>query len=338
MNCCPRRRDFGVGTGGSGLLQRILVIKLSALGDFVLSLGPMQAIRAAHPRAEMTLLTTKGLAALAEATGLFQEIWLDERPKLWRLDRVLALRRRLRAGRFDRVYDLQTSNRSNAYFRLFWPGPWPEWSGIAPGCSHPDTNPERTRIHPVEAQRGQLAATGIADVPLSDLSCWQGDIAHLNLPTNYAVLLPGGAPHRPDKRWPAERFGEIAVRLAGQGIAPVIVGGPPEQEAARIIGAASPQALSIVGQTSLLDLAAVMRGARLVVGNDTGPMHIASLSGAPCIVLFGPDSRPSLSRPRAHPDRPQPVVIEAPDLAGLPVATVWQAASDILREPAPLPR
>ncbi len=319
-------------------MQRILVIKLSALGDFVLSMGPMQAIRAAHPEAELTLLTTRGLAPLAEATGLFQRIWLDERPKLWRLDRVLALRQRLRVSRFERVYDLQTSNRTNWYYHLFWPGPWPEWSGTASGCSHPDRNPERTRVHPVEAQRHQLAAAGIACVPLSDPSCWQSDISGLGLPAEYAVLLPGGAPHRPDKRWPAEHFAELAERLAGQGITPVIVGGPPEAKPARIICASSPEARSIVGQTSLLDLASVMRGARLVVGNDTGPMHIASLAGAPCIVLFGPDSSPSLSRPRAHPNRRQPVILEARNLADLPVETVWQAASDILREPALLPR
>ena len=84
MNCCPKRPDFGSHTGGSGLLQRILVIKLSALGDFVLSIGPMQAIRRAHPQADLTLLTTRGLVPLAEATGLFRRIWQDDRPKLWR--------------------------------------------------------------------------------------------------------------------------------------------------------------------------------------------------------------------------------------------------------------
>jgi ADP-heptose:LPS heptosyltransferase len=318
-------------------LQRILIIKLSALGDFVLSVGPMQAIRAAHPQAELILLTTKALAPLAEATGLFSHIWLDERPKLWRPDLVLALRRRLRSGGFERVYDLQTSNRTDQYFRLFWPGPWPEWSGTARGCSHRDTNTARGTWHTVETQRTQLAAAGITTVPLSDLSCWQSDIAHLNLPQDYAILLPGGAPHRPEKRWPAEHFATLAARLVGQGLTPVIVGGPPEAEPARIIMEACPQALSIIGQTSLLDLASVMRGARLVVGNDTGPMHIASLVGPPCIVLFGPDSRPDRSRPRAHPGRPEPVILEAGNLVNLPPDTIWQAASDILRRPTPLP-
>ena len=318
-------------------MRRVLVIKLSALGDFVLSTGPMQAICAAHPDAEITLLTTKSFAPLAEATGLFQSIWVDERPKFWRIDKVLALRWRLCSGGFERVYDLQTSSRTDSYFSLFWPGPWPEWSGTARGCSHPDLHSARGTWHTVETQRTQLAAAGITDVPLSDLSCWQSDIARLNLPEDYAVLLPGGAPHRPEKRWPAEHFGELAGRLAGQGLTPVIVGGPPEAEPSRAIADACPDALSIIGQTSLLDLASVMRGARVVVGNDTGPMHIASLVGRPCVVMFGPDSSPDRSRPRAHPGYPEPVILEAGNLADLPPDTIWQSVSDILRAPNPLP-
>ncbi len=318
-------------------MERILVIKLSALGDFVLALGPMQAIRTAHPDAELTLLTTKGFADLAKATGLFQHIWLDDRPKLWRLGEVLALRRRLRGAGFDRVYDLQTSRRTGWYFNLLGPGRRPEWSGIVARCSHRDLNPVRNTLHTVEAQAGQLAAAGIAPMPLSDLSCWRSDVSALQLPQDYAVLLPGGAAHRPEKRWPAQHFADLAQRLVGQGLTPVIVGGPPEAGPARLIAEACPAARNVVGQTSLLDLASVMRGARLVVGNDTGPMHIASLVGRPCIVMFGPDSRPSRSRPRAHAGHPEPVILEAADLADLPVETVWQAASDILRAPNPLP-
>jgi ADP-heptose:LPS heptosyltransferase len=318
-------------------LRRILVIKLSALGDFVLSLGPMQAIRKAHPDAEITLLTTKGLSALAEASGLFQRIVLDERAKWWRAGSVLALRRVLRDAQFDRVYDLQTSNRSNWYFRLLGPGQKPEWNGIAPGCSHPHSDPLRRTMHIVEAQRGQLAAAGISEVCLSDLTCWTGDVSRLNLPTRYAVLLPGGAPHRPEKRWPADYFAELARGLVQDGLTPVLVGGAPEAEPARVVTEACPGVLNLVGKTSLLDLADVMRGARLVVGNDTGPMHIASLVGRPCIVLFGPGSRPGLSRPRAHPGWPEPKILEATNLSNLVPDIVLQATSDILRAPNPLP-
>ena len=63
--------------------NNVLVIKLSALGDFILSLGAFQAIRAHHPDARMTLLTTGPFRSLAEASGCFNEKWIDDRPPLW---------------------------------------------------------------------------------------------------------------------------------------------------------------------------------------------------------------------------------------------------------------
>lgn len=312
-------------------ISRILIIKHSALGDMALAFGPMQAIRAAHPDAHITLLTIKAFEELTKASGLFDEIWCDDRPKLFEFWSVLALRQRLRAGRFDRVYDLQTSNRTAWYFHLFWPGPRPEWSGTVKGCSHPHRDPARPAMHVVEMQSGQLADAGIPVTPLSDLSWWDADISHLNLPGRYAVLLPGGAAHRPEKRWPAAHFAAVAVRLVEKGIMPVIVGGPPEAREAAIIQAASQSAISLVGQTGLMDLAPIMRGASVVVGNDTGPMHVAALVGAPVTVMFGSASTPRQSRPRSHPGTQEPRVLQAQNLAELPVETVWSEVSDILR-------
>jgi ADP-heptose:LPS heptosyltransferase len=312
-------------------INRILIIKHSALGDMALAFGPMQAIRAAHPDAHITLLTIKAFEGLTRASGLFDEVWCDNRPKLYKFWDVLALRRRLRAGSFGRIYDLQTSNRTAWYFHLFWPGPTPEWSGTVKGCSHPHRDPARPAMHVVEMQSGQLADAGIPAAPLSDLSWWDADISHLNLPGRYAVLLPGGAAHRPEKRWPAEHFAAIAQRLVDIGITPVIVGGPPEAREAAIVQTASQSALSLIGQTGLLDLAPIMRGASVVVGNDTGPVHVAALVGAPVTVMFGSASSPRQSRPRSHPGSPEPRVLQAQNLADLPVETVWNEVSDILR-------
>ena len=115
--------------------DKILVIKLGALGDALMALGPMQAIRRHHAEAEITLLTRPAYHSLAEASGLFDAIHLDPAPRLNPLGWMM-LRRWLRGAGFRRVYDLQTSDRTAAYFRLFWPGPWPEWSGKVVGCSH----------------------------------------------------------------------------------------------------------------------------------------------------------------------------------------------------------
>ena len=101
--------------------QRILVIKLSALGDIVQALGPMAAIRRHHAGAHVTALTTDPYVALLRSSPYFDDVWLDARPPLWHVPGWLALRHRLRTGRFDRVYDLQTSDRSGFYFRLLGP-------------------------------------------------------------------------------------------------------------------------------------------------------------------------------------------------------------------------
>ncbi len=136
-------------------MSRILVIKLGALGDFVLAFGPFAAIRAAHPDAEITLLTTPPFAELARAAPWFDRVVTDTRPPPWHLPGLLRLRRALRG--FDRVYDLQTSGRSGWYFRL---AGRPAWSGIARGCSLPHANPGRNAMHTLERQREQLAMAG----------------------------------------------------------------------------------------------------------------------------------------------------------------------------------
>ena len=181
---------------------RVLVVKLGALGDFVQALGPFAAIRRHHAGARITLLTTRPYAELAEASGSFDEVWIDRRSRL--PTRLLALRRRLREAGFQRVYDLQTSDRTAFYFRLFWPGPYPEWSGIARGCSHPHANPGRDAMHTLDRQAEQLRMAGIEDVPPPDLSWAMPDVARFNLSGRYALLAAGGAAHRPGKRWPAK--------------------------------------------------------------------------------------------------------------------------------------
>ena len=82
--------------------ERILVIKLGALGDFIQALGPMAAIRRTHPRARITLLTTKPFEEFARRCSYFDEIWKDEKPSALNLPGWLSLRKKLRGGHFKR--------------------------------------------------------------------------------------------------------------------------------------------------------------------------------------------------------------------------------------------
>lgn len=272
--------------------NRILVIKLSALGDFVQALGPMKAIRDHHPKAHITLLTTKPYVPLAKACGYFDAIWTDERPKAWQVRRTLKLRQQLRSGNFDRVYDLQTSDRSSSYFKLM--GAKAKWSGIAKGCSHPHVNPGRNFMHTIERQAEQLEMAGIYHTPLADLSWAEAEIAHFDLDRTFALLVPGGAPHRPEKRWPAEKYAKLAGLLIERNIQPVLLGTAAESDVLDAIIEACPDVRDLSGLTDFLEIASLARAAQFAIGNDTGPMHLISLCGCKSVVLYSYASDPEL--------------------------------------------
>ena len=301
----------------------ILVIKLSALGDFIQALGPMKAIREFHKGAHITLLTTAPYADFAKDCPYFDEIWIDERPKALALAKWAALRSKLRGGNFERVYDLQTSGRSNRYFKLFWPGPIPQWSGIAKGCSHPHSNPKRDLMHTIERQAEQLVKAGIPDTPFPDLSWVEADISRFGLPKRYALIVPGGAAHRPTKRWPSTKYAELSARLTETGITPVLIGAGSEKATIDEITKACPQALSLLDRTSFQDIAALAKEATLAIGNDTGPMHMIAIAGCASIVLYSDESDPALCAQRG----PKVTLLRRERLDQLDCGTVWETLS-----------
>ena len=318
-------------------MNRVLVIKLAALGDFVQALGAMAHIRAAHPEAELTLLTTPPYAGLAQASGLFDRIEPDGRPG--RPGETLRMLRRLRRTRYDRVYDLQTSSRSSAYFHALRPRP-PEWSGIARGASHPHANPARDRMHTLERQAEQLRDAGIwpdaptrpgeAPAPVLKLSAGAANAARsFGLGGPYALLVPGASPARPGKRWPATRYGELAAALVALGLQVAVVGSAAEAEIASTIRRLCPEAIDLTGRTDFAQVAALGATAVLAVGNDTGPMHLVAAAGAPSLVLFSHESDPALCAPRGA----RVAVLRAAALAALPLETVLGEAKRLIAAP-----
>lgn len=299
--------------------KKILVIRLGALGDFVLSFGPFAAIRAAHPEAQITLLTTAPFARLGRLSPWFDRVEIDRRAPWWDIRGYLAIRGKLRG--FDYVYDLQTSGRSSRYFRL---AGRPGWSGIAKGASHPHANPERDTMHTWERQRDQLAMAGVTHVPVAETG-WLLAAGHPPaVPHPYALLVPGASPHRPAKRWPTGCYGQLARQLMKEGITPVIIGTGPEGALADTIREQCPEAIDLTGQTDLPGLAALAAGARFAVGNDTGPMHLAAAMGCFCITLFSFASDFNRTQPRG-PQGQNYAVLREDNLADLPVDEVLAA-------------
>ena len=317
-------------------VDKILVIKLSALGDFVLALAAMKRIRLAHPKAHITLLTTPPFEALAKASPYFNAVFTDGRPEGF--GEWVALRNRLRAATYSRVYDLQTSSQTNRIFQTLRPGP-PAWSGVAFGCSLPHKNPMRNQMHTLERQADQLMYAGIwPDAPTEagaapgpDLS-WVLETAPGERPAAggvkpkpYVMFVPGGSAHRPEKRWPVEKYGELARILYARGLDVGVIGGPQETALAQAIQRQVPRARDLTSRTDFARIAVLGAKAALAVGNDTGPLHLAAASGAPTVVLFSQASDPALSAPRG-----KVAVLQAPKLSELPVAKVAQAATSLL--------
>lgn len=299
-------------------MKRVLVIRLSALGDFVLSFRAFAAIRAHHADAEITLLTTRPYVAMAEASPWFDRVVVDARPAFWDLPGLLRLRRDLSG--FGMTYDLQTSGRSSWYFHL---AGRPAWSGIASGCSHPQRGAARERMHTLERQEDQLRLAGVSVFPTPDLA-FLTDRPVPPLPARFAVLVPGASAHRGVKRWPAAKYGALGTMLLARGLVPVIVGGRDEMAAAAEICAVCPQAVDLTGQTDVLDVFAIAARAAFVVGNDTGPTHMAAAAGARVIALFSGESDPGMNAPRG-PDGSWAVVLREPVLADMSVRRVAAA-------------
>lgn len=293
----------------------ILVIKLSALGDMVMAFPAFARIRAAYPTASISLLTTPPFGALAKASPYFDRVWTDGRPGggLGWLNLIVRLRR----ARFTRVYDLQGSDRTRLIRHALWPFP-PIWSKAGPAD-----------LHPLERHAHQLQQAGIwPDAPMALMSAPAPDVswliegaepAHPVRPL--ALLIPGSAATRPLKRWPAERYGALAKALIERGYDVAVIGAEQERPIADTIRRSAPTARDLTGKTDFAAIARLAASAALVVGNDTGPTHLAAAAGAPTIALFSSDSSPALSAPRGA-----VTVLARDDLGDLESSEVLDAA------------
>jgi ADP-heptose:LPS heptosyltransferase len=305
--------------------RRILVIRLSALGDFIQALGPIAAIRRHHAGDHVSLLTTRPLAGFARELGYFDEIIVDERPGRLAIGGWLHLRRRLRQGRFDRVYDLQTSTRSAAYAWLLRPG-MPEWSGIAWRCSHPHANRDRDPQHTLDKQAEQLLMTGIYPTQLPALPPLDRPLPLELTGRPFVLLVPGSSPAHPEKRWPAEYFGVLAQAFETAGYRAAIVGTAREAPLAARLRAICPAALDLTGKTDLPLLGALAQHAALTVGNDTGVCHLAAAAGCAVVVLFSGGTDPARCAPRGR----RIEVLSAGDLRDLEPQPVIAASLALL--------
>ena len=298
-------------------MKNILVIKLSALGDFIQALGPMQAIRKAYPDAKITILTTKPFVSFAEKSGYFNDVIVDERPRFYQLGKWFDLKSKLSAATYDDVFDLQNNSRVRKYYRPLLQKGF-VWHSIL--------NELERKEHASIRHKKILERAGISDVPLDQME-WAGqdtDLKALGVAAPYVLIVPGCDPTRPEKRWPAERYASIAQYFADKAIQPVIIGTKDEAKEAEIIKSACADALSLIGKTSLFDIPALGREAAMAVGNDTGPMHMIGPTGCKTLVLFSYASDPVKHAPVGADIK----TLRKPELKSLTVDEVVQTIAD----------
>lgn len=277
--------------------EKILVIKLGALGDFIQALGPMAAIRRHHPNADITLMTTSPFVSIAQKCGYFDHIWDHTRPKWKDIGVWMALRKRLNSEGFTRVYDLQNNDRTAFYLKLFSPRNKPEWVGAAAGASHRNNSPERIAGSAFNGHIQTLALAGIDNVTIDPMRWANDPVECLKSEEPYVLLVPGSSPKHPYKRWPAESYGHLARMIHGWGFQPVIIGTMDEQDIAKEICRIFPNTIDLTGKTTLFDVIALGRNAAAAIGNDTGPMHLIAPTECPCWVLFSEQTNPDRHAP-----------------------------------------
>lgn len=324
--------------------RRILIIKLSALGDFVQSFGAMRVIRESHASAVITLLTTKPYEELAQKCPYVDIVETDGRPK--NFFEIISLLDRIHKSNYDVVYDLMGNKRTGSYFRaLKWVfrGGTPLWNGTVKGCAYYYPNELRVKTHTIERFCAQLERAGIIpsgtsltkDVPFPDLSWIHKEFgqlpshqpAYFGLTSPFALIIPGASGRY--KCWSAENYAKIASKIANSDIQPVLIGSALENDIGQLITSSEPRAKSLIAQTDLFQLVSLASKADFAIGNDTGPMHVATLSGASAVVLFATSiSTPEIHAPRACNGK-NVTYVQAPTFDDIEEQKVWDAIKNL---------
>jgi ADP-heptose:LPS heptosyltransferase len=312
--------------GETNAAKRVLVIQLGDMTAFVRALAAAKRIREAHVGARINLLTTEITRELAEKCPYFDTVEADGRPK--EPQAITKLIARIRVAKYDMIYDLEGSNRTNNYFQGMRPWP-PKWSGTIAGCSHPYLDPERADRHPLDRYGAQLDAAGIGapEALLPDLT-WLRPVLRdpprmqpefFGLRGRYVLLLPRGSDADSTRRWPEEKYVEVARRIVRHGVTPVVLGGPEERPIGAAIAKAEPRAKNLVTRADFFQCVGLAERAVFAFGDDVELMHVAAAAGASCLVFLSSLARPELAGPRG---RGGVVAFTAAVISDLPVEQV----------------
>jgi len=289
--------------------QRILIIRLSALGDIVYALPALSALRRHCPRAFIAWAVEEAAADLLENHPQIDEVIVVPR-KTWHkrlrrghlgvLSEVWKFRRGLRARRFDFAIDFHGNLRSGlvavasgARCKI----------GFAPPCSREGNHVVLHRairvdpaLHKVRRNLAILQAIGVPAqateavfLPASpeDARTVDNLLGRLGVSGRFVLIHPGVSKFGSYKQWPVENYVELVHDLQERGIGVLVSAGPGEEELAEAVAAGAAGAAPVKG-LSLSELAELIRRAAAFVGSDTGPTQMAWMLGTPTVAMMGP--------------------------------------------------
>lgn len=300
--------------------MNILLVRLGALGDIVHAVPAAAALRRAFPTSRLDWVVDAKHRSMVDLVTVVDRVIPIERPSLagW-----LAASRVMQQVHYDVALDLQGLLKSAILARMSGAGRvigfsiWHLREKTARAFySETDQDPRGSRVQPGEGPAGPeehvifknlrlLRTVGVNDTevtfPLAaPLSPALDQVRTALGGAPFALINPGAA--WPNKRWPPDRFGEVAVFLRDvRGLASVVLWGPGDEEMAGAVVAASQGAALLAPATHRSDVLALSRAAALMVSGDTGPLHIAGAAGTPLVALFGP-TNPARNGPWAPDD------------------------------------
>lgn len=288
--------------------QNILVIDFGQLGDVVLSLPALRAVRGRFPQARITVAVGAPGAAAVELSGYadavlpVDRVALRDGPKVLAVMRIAQLVKRVRGMNFDFVIDLHSLSETNllgflsgASKRLYARRPGRSLDFLANFKERPPIEDNRPTKHAIDRYLDVLIPLGIKDAPrVPKLKTRGTDDAAVEAllkkeKANEGAPLVGlfpGAGH-PGRRWPLERFRELAEQLTRRdGCRIVIFAGPEERAMVKEMRGQFPRSTIVFDRLTIPQLAAALARLAVFVTNDTGPMHIAAAVGTSVVVLM----------------------------------------------------
>lgn len=286
-------------------MSNVLVVKLRYIGDVLLTTPFLRALRRGFPDARVTVLVNPGTGEVLRHNPDVDEVLSFPRTGL--IPQVQCYRE-LRARGFDCVVDLTDGDRSA--FISFMTG-----ARVRIGFNHENRLRGRLysrcveaaydAVHVIDYHAMALPSLGLSmegGDPVLPLSGEDHERAHhvvesLQLDRTRWVMIHPAARYW-FKAWPPDRFAALGDAFHERGFQVALVGSPEERPiGTEILQTAKRPMISLIGNTRLLELAALMTRCRLFVGNDAGPMHMAAAVGCPVVALFGP-SNPAVWAPR----------------------------------------